>query len=88
MTDESEIPDDEEGGDEYVPRGFGLCDGETFVPDVDLLDEALQALGGVPLAYQLRDAQVFVLMACQAGFKWTDIESIGKATERKLRPVQ
>lgn len=85
MTEDEEI---EVEGEEYEPRTFGLCDGDTFVPDSDLLDEALQRLGVVPLAYQLRDGQVFVLMASSAGFKWTDIESIGKTGERKLRPVQ
>lgn len=86
LPDEPEI--EEEEGEEYEPRNFLVCEGDVFVPDSDLLAEAMDKLGVVPLAYQSRDGQIYVLIACSAGFKWADIESIGKSERPKLRPVQ
>ena len=86
MTDESQIEDEEV--DEYVPQPAQIVDGDCFIPDPEMLASALEAHGVVPLAYQHRDGQLFVLIASQAGFKWTDIESFGSKPERKLRPVQ
>lgn len=88
MTDESEVPEEEEDGGEYVPQPAQIVDGDCFIPDPEMLASALEAHGVVPLAYQHRDGQLFVLIASQAGFKWTDIESFGSKPERKLRPVQ
>lgn len=84
-----EIEGEEEGGDLYDPRTFGLCEGDIFTPDTDLLGEALEQLGVMPLAYQSRDGQLYVLIACASGFKWTSIESIGpEKAKPSLRTVQ
>jgi hypothetical protein len=88
MTDESEVLEEEEDGDEYVPQPAQIVDGDCYIPDPEMLASALEAHGVVPLAYQHRDGQLFVLIASQAGFKWTDIESFGMKPERRLRPVQ
>lgn len=87
MSDQPE--EVEEEGGEYDPRPFGLCEGDIYAADTDLLGEALEALGVVPLAYQSRDGQLYVLMACAAGFKWTSIESIGpEKSKPSLKSVQ
>lgn len=89
MTDESELPDEEEEGDDtYVPTSTTIVDGDVYIPDTDTLHAALEALGVVPLAYMHREGQMYVLIASQAGFKWADIESFGSKPERRLRPVQ
>jgi hypothetical protein len=77
----SDQPEETEGEDEdWEPRTCSLAPGDAYIPDMDLLDEALARFGVVALGWRSReqDGEIECLLACEAGIKWVDVTSIGR----------